>query len=77
MGWLRSVGSVKLYVACAEYCLFYRSLLQRRPIIQSILLSEATPRLHTDSTLLYTTKYTLLHTEDTVLHTECTLVYTT
>jgi len=33
MGWLRSVGSIKLYASCAEYCLFCRALLQKRPII--------------------------------------------
>ena len=33
MGWLRSVGSTKLYVSFAEYCLFYRALSQKRPII--------------------------------------------
>jgi len=27
MGWLRLVGSLKLYVSFAEYCLFYRALL--------------------------------------------------
>jgi len=27
MGWLRSVGSIKLEVSFAEYCLFYRALL--------------------------------------------------
>ena len=43
MGWLRSVGSIKLYVSFAEYRLFYRSLLQKRPIILSILLIVATP----------------------------------
>jgi len=42
-GWLRLVGSIKLYVSFAEYSLFYRSLLQKRPIILSILLTEATP----------------------------------
>jgi len=26
MGWLRSVGSIKLYVSFAEYRLFYRAL---------------------------------------------------
>ena len=45
MGWLRSVGSIKLYVSFAEYRLFYRSLLQKRPIILSILLTKATPYL--------------------------------
>jgi len=43
MGWLRSVGSIKLYISFAEYRLFYRSLLQKRPIILSILLTKATP----------------------------------
>ena len=33
MGWLRSVGSIKLYVSFAEYCLFCRALLQKRPMI--------------------------------------------
>ena len=36
MGWLRSVGSIKLYVAFAEYRLFYRSLLQKRPFCSAI-----------------------------------------
>jgi len=35
MGWLRSVGSIKLYVSFAEYRLFYRALLQKRPVILS------------------------------------------
>jgi len=30
MGWLRSVGSIKLQVSFAEYRLFYRALLQKR-----------------------------------------------
>jgi len=42
-GWLRSVGSMKLKVSFAEYHLFYRALLQKRLIIWSILLTEATP----------------------------------
>jgi len=29
MGWLRSVGSIKLQVSFAEYRLFYRALLQK------------------------------------------------
>jgi len=33
MGWLRSVGLIKLYVSFAEYCLFCRALLQKRPIV--------------------------------------------
>ena len=43
MGWLRLVGSFKLYVSFAEYCLFYRALLQKRPIILRSLLIVATP----------------------------------
>ena len=33
MGWLQLVGSLKLSVSFAEYRLFYRALLQKRPII--------------------------------------------
>jgi len=43
MGWLLSVGSIKLYVSFAEYCLFNRALLQKRPVILSFLQTEATP----------------------------------
>ena len=44
MGWLRSVGSIKLQLSSAEYRLFYRSLLRKRPIILLILLIVATPQ---------------------------------
>ena len=43
MGWLQLVGSMKLQVSFAAYRLFYRALLQKRPIISSILLTKATP----------------------------------
>jgi len=43
MGWLRLVGSLKLSVSFAEYRVFYRALLQKRPIILRSLLVEATP----------------------------------
>jgi len=43
MGWLRSVGSMKLQVSFAEYCLFYRALLPEWTIVLSILLSKAIP----------------------------------
>jgi len=43
MGWLRLVGSLKLQVSSAEYRLFYRALLQKRPIIIWSLLVVATP----------------------------------
>ena len=42
MGWLRLVGSLKLYVSFAEYRLFYRALLRKRPIILRSLLTVAT-----------------------------------
>ena len=37
MGWLRLVGSLKLYVSFAKYRLFYRALLQKRPRISRSL----------------------------------------
>ena len=43
MGWLRLVGFLKLQVSFAEYHLFYRALLQKRPIILRSLLVVATP----------------------------------
>ena len=43
MGWLRLVGSFKLYVCFAEYSLCYMALLQKRPIILRSLLFVATP----------------------------------
>ena len=46
MGWLRLVGSLKLHVSFAEYSLFYRALLQKRPIILRSLLLEATPYMY-------------------------------
>ena len=46
MGWLRLVGSFKLYVSFAEYRLLYRAVLQKRPIILRSLLIEATPYDH-------------------------------
>jgi len=42
MGWLRLVGSLKSYVSFAEYHLFYRALLQKRPTILRSPLVEAT-----------------------------------
>jgi len=43
MRWLRLVGSFKWLVSFPEYCLFYRALLQKRPIILWSLLIVATP----------------------------------
>ena len=44
MGWLQLVGSLKLQVSFAEYRLFYRDLLQKRPIILRSLVIIATPQ---------------------------------
>jgi len=43
MGWLALVGSLKLQASFAEYRLFHRALLQKRPIILRSLLFVATP----------------------------------
>jgi len=42
-GWLRLVGSLKLYVSLESVGLFCRALLQQRPIISRSLLVVATP----------------------------------
>ena len=47
MGWLWLVGSLKSQVSFAEYSLFYRALLQKRPVILRSLLIVATPYLYT------------------------------
>ena len=43
MGWLRLVNSLKSWVSFAEYSLFYRALLQMRPVILRSLLIVASP----------------------------------
>ena len=43
MGWLRFGGALKLQVSFADYRLFYRALLQKRPEILKSLLIVATP----------------------------------
>jgi len=43
MGWLRPVDSLKSQVSLAEYSLFYRALLQKRPMVLRSLLIEDTP----------------------------------
>ena len=42
-GWLRLVGSLKLWVFIAHISLFCRALLQKRPVILRSLRSVATP----------------------------------
>jgi len=51
MGWLRLVGSLKLWVSFAEYRLFFRFLLQKKPVILRSLLLAATPYRTARSTL--------------------------
>jgi len=46
MGWLRLVGSLKLYVSFSEYRLFYRALLQKRHVSLRSQLIVATPYRH-------------------------------
>jgi len=56
MGWLRLVGSLKLYVSFAEYHLFYRAFLRKRPIILRSLLIVATPYAYSVVALKCTTQ---------------------
>ena len=64
MGWLQRVGSLKLQVFFAEYRVFYRALLQKRPMILRRLIIVAT---------LYNT---CVHTYNTCVHTYNTCVHT-
>jgi len=43
LGWLQLVGSIKLLVSCAKEPYKRDNILQKRPIILSILLTVATP----------------------------------
>jgi len=43
VGWLRLIGTLKSSDSFAEYSLFYRALLQKRPIILRSLLIVTTP----------------------------------
>jgi len=63
MGWLQPVGSIKLQVSSAEYRLFNRALLQKRPMILSILPTEATPY-----SLICETSLILTHFWDILTH---------
>ena len=45
MGWLRLVGSIKLYISFAKEPYKRDDILQKRPVILSILLTVATPYL--------------------------------
>ena len=85
---LRLVGSLKLWVSFAEYSLFYRALLQKRPLISRSLLIIATlyarcaypPRLYMHAyicryrIICITHTYTCSHYRTTF--TLCMLIYT-
>jgi len=43
LGWLRFVGSLKSWAFFAEYSIFCRAFLQKRPVILRSLLIVATP----------------------------------
>ena len=55
MGWLRLVGSLKFQVSFAEHCLFYRALLQKRPMILRSLLIVATTYIQNTCAMCATT----------------------
>jgi len=63
-GWLRSVGSIKLYVSFAEYLLFHRALLQKRPVILLILLTEGTSYHRVHSLVTVSSDYCRYHVRD-------------
>jgi len=52
MGWLRLVGSLNLHVSFAKYRLFYKALLQKRPMILRSLLIVAT-RYHISRSVFF------------------------
>jgi len=49
MGWLQLVGSIKLLVSFAKETYKRDDILQKRPIILSILLTVATPYMYMES----------------------------
>jgi len=61
MGWLRLVGSLKLYVSLENIGLFCGALLQKRPTILRSLLVIATPYVDAYLTLMHTVDATLMH----------------
>ena len=66
MGWLQLVGSLKLEESFAHSCLFYRALLQKRPVILRSLLIVATlstkdSATHCSIALCQTLQHTTTH----------------
>jgi len=76
MGWLWLVGSLKIWVSFAEYSIFYRVLLQKRPIILRSLIIVATPyraaktkvRTSVSNQISVCSKARLICTEDLCLY---------
>jgi len=60
MGWLRLVGSLKFQVSLAEYSLFYRALLQKRPIKEPTSRSHPISNKYKDGTTLYIVTHNLV-----------------
>ena len=76
IGWLRLVGSLKLWVSFAENCLFYRALLQKRPLIlRSLLVIATLYNRHTQHIYTHTHAQTHKHTH-THTHTHKSRAHT-
>jgi len=60
MGWLRLVGSIKLQVSFAKEPYKRADILQKRPIILSILLTVATPYSDTRGIYSIASLYTII-----------------
>ena len=71
MRWLRLVASIKLYVSFAECILFYSALLQKRRIIESILLTVALTSLHQRSSNFLKRCVTQMSTSDARCRKRC------
>jgi len=74
MGWLWLVGSLKWQVSFAEYSLFYRALLQKRPINLRSLSIEATPYVYSDVSL-HTYTYVCVRESRCVVISHCTPIH--
>jgi len=61
MGWLWLVGSLKILVSFAEYSLFCRALLPKRPMFLGSLLKLATPHHTFEFRMLYLSKWAMSH----------------
>jgi len=76
IGGLQLVGSIKLKGSFAEYSLVYRALLQKWPIILSILLTVATPYVYYDTTTWLFFVLCKLHAHTGTFHSLYTCTHT-